>query len=246
MRAPVPAAFPADETSARSHSGISPSTIAYLTSMCAPKAPASRIRSTFSTPKCSISNTAPACKAAFASWIARTSFWVTRMSCSPSCRTKAKVRSSATTRADVIDSCSLIFPSADRTPARNISATTSMMPEPQIPVTPLFRVCCSKSGSSDQRSQPITLNLGSSVPLSIRTRSIAPGAARCPELICAPSKAGPVGLDAASIRCLLPSSSSALVPTSTIRDTSSRSYGASASSTPAASAPTCPAIHGSA
>ena len=35
-----------------------------------------------------------------------------------------------------------------------------------------------KPGSSDQRSEPITLNRGSSVSRSMRTRSIAPGAAR--------------------------------------------------------------------
>ena len=45
-------------------------------------------------------------------------------------------------------------------------------------------------------SQPITLNRGSSVSRSIRTRSIAPGAARWPQAICAPSNAGPVGLRA--------------------------------------------------
>ncbi len=46
----------------------------------------------------------------------------------------------------------------------------------------------------------MTLNRGSRVARSIRTRSIAPGAARWPPLIWAPSKAGPVGLEAASSR----------------------------------------------
>ena len=50
----------------------------------------------------------------------------------------------------------------------------------------------------------------------MRTRSIAPGAARWPELIWAPSKAGPVGLDAASNRRASPSTISAFVPTSTM------------------------------
>jgi hypothetical protein len=45
MRAPVPAALPAEVTLARSQSGIMPSTIAYLTSMWLPKAPASVMRS---------------------------------------------------------------------------------------------------------------------------------------------------------------------------------------------------------
>ena len=61
----------------------------------------------------------------------------------------------------------------------------------------------------------MTRNRGSSVSRSIRTRSIAPGAARWPPLIWAPSKAGPVGLDAASRRSRLPSTISAFVPTST-------------------------------
>ena len=84
----------------------------------------------------------------------------------------------------------------------------------------------------------------SSVSGSIRTRSIAPGAARWPPLIWAPSKAGPVGLDAASRRSLLPNTISALVPTSMIRLTSSSTQGVSASMTAAVSAPTCPAMHG--
>ena len=54
------------------------------------------------------------------------------------------------------------------------------------------RALSSKSGSSDHRSHPITLKRGSRVSASIRTRSMAPGAARWPPEICAPSKAGPV------------------------------------------------------
>ncbi len=63
----------------------------------------------------------------------------------------------------------------------------------------------------------MTLKRGSSVAGSMRTRSIAPGAARWPQLICAPSNAGPVGLEQASSRSRLPSTISALVPTSTSR-----------------------------
>ena len=73
-----------------------------------------------------------------------------------------------------------------------------MIPEPQTPVTPSDAVASAKPGSSDQRSQPITLKRGSSVSRSMRTRSIAPGAARWPQEICAPSKAGPVGEEQAS------------------------------------------------
>jgi len=75
-----------------------------------------------------------------------------------------------------------------------------MMPEPQMPVTPVAAVASAKPGSSDHRSQPITLSRGSSVSGSMRTRSMAPGAARCPQPICAPSNAGPVGLEQASRR----------------------------------------------
>ena len=80
----------------------------------------------------------------------------------------------------------------------------------------------------------------------MRTRSIAPGAARWPHEICAPSNAGPVGLEAASSRSRLPSTISALVPTSTSRFTTSWSCGASLRITPAVSAPTWPAISGNA
>ena len=131
-------------------------------------------------------------------------------------------------------------------PERNISAIASMIPDPQIPVTPMFFVSSSKPGSSDQRSEPMTLIFADSVSGSILTLSIAPGAALCPELICAPSKAGPVGLDAASTLSLLPTIISALVPTSTIKLYFSSSYGFSANITAAASAPTCPARQGSA
>ena len=108
-----------------------------------------------------------------------------------------------------------ITPSWLMMPARYISAITSMIPEPQMPVTPVRATASSKPGSSDHRSEPMTLKRGSSVAGSMRTRSIAPGAARCPQLICAPSNAGPVGLEQASRRVRLPSTISALVPTST-------------------------------
>ena len=78
----------------------------------------------------------------------------------------------------------------------------------------------------------------------MRTRSMAPGAARWPQEICAPSKAGPVGEEAASRRCRLPSTISALVPTSTISVISSGRCGVSESITPAVSAPTWPAMQG--
>ena len=135
-------------------------------------------------------------------------------------------------------------PSGVMTPARYISATTSMMPDPQIPVTPWPDIASTKPASLDHKSLPMDLKRGSSVSRSIRTRSMAPMVARCPLLICAPSKAGPVGLEHTSKRALLASTISALVPTSTTSVMPSPRWGASAKMTPAASAPTWPAIHG--
>ena len=63
-------------------------------------------------------------------------------------------------------------------PAIRISATASMMPEPQMPVMPVCAVTASKPGSVDHRSDPITRNRGILVAGSISTRSMAPGAAR--------------------------------------------------------------------
>ena len=118
------------------------------------------------------------------------------------------------------------------------------MPEPQIPVILRSRVDSLKPASLDQSSDPITLNLGSRVSRSIRTRSIAPAVARCPALISPPSNAGPVGLEQTRSRSLLPRTISAFVPTSTIKLIASSVSGLSARMTPAVSAPTWPAIHG--
>ena len=112
-----------------------------------------------------------------------------------------------------------MIPSAVSRPAKYISAMASTMPLPQMPVTPVPAVAAAKPGASDQSGQPITLKRGRPVARSMRTRSMAPGAARCPPLIWAPSKAGPVGLDAANSRWRSPKTNSALVPTSTIKVT---------------------------
>src|SRR5690606_3058193 len=80
MMAPLPAALPAADTLSRSQAGIRPMTMAYFGSMWLPKAPARRISSTRSTPIRSMSRRVPAYSAAFASWIARTSFWVIEIS----------------------------------------------------------------------------------------------------------------------------------------------------------------------
>ena len=87
--------------------------------------------------------------------------------------------------------------------------------DPQTPVTPVDEVAASKPGSSDHMSMPITFTRGSNVSGSMRTLSIAPGAARWPHVISAPSNAGPVGEEAATRCFLFPSTISALVPTST-------------------------------
>ncbi len=121
-----------------------------------------------------------------------------------------------------------------------------MIPDPQMPVIPVRRTARENVGWSDQNSEPTTRIRGSSVSRSIRTRSIAPGAARCPLEIWAPSKAGPVGDEAASNRSALPSTISALVPTSTSSVSASPWCGPSASTIAAASAPTCPAMQGGA
>ena len=68
-------------------------------------------------------------------------------------------------------------------PARYISANASMMPEPHTPVTPICLVASAKPGSSDHLSLPMTRKRGSSVSGSMRTRSMAPGAARWPQEI---------------------------------------------------------------
>ena len=73
---PCPAAFPAAPTRSSGASGTSPRTSAWSGSIWLPNAPASLTRSTVSTPRWSIRSLAPAYSAAFASWIARTSFWV--------------------------------------------------------------------------------------------------------------------------------------------------------------------------
>ena len=150
------------------------------------------------------------------------------------------MRPSASIREVLAASEPSITPSLVMTPARKSSAIASMMPLPATPVT----AATSKPGSSLHRSSPITRHRGSSVSRSIRTRSIAPGAARCPQEIWAPSNAGPVGLEAASRRSRSPNTISAFVPTSTSSVTGSWSCGASDRIMPAVSAPTWPAMHG--
>src|SRR5665648_587162 len=74
---------------------------------------------------------------------------------------------------------------------------------------------------------------------------MAPGAARIPYLMCAPSSAGPVAQEEEISSCRLPMMSSPFVPMSMISTFSSWLYGASAISTPTLSAPTKPASLGS-
>ena len=181
--------------------------------------------------------------------MARTSAWWIRISGlpdsgSPRCSRYENMRPEASMRGLRFANEPSMTPSERMIPARYMLAITSMMPEPQIPVTSCSPSSLSKPGSSDQRLPPMTLKRGSRVTGSILTRSMAPGAARWPPLIWAPSKAGPVGLEAVSSLSRLPSTISALVPTSMIRLISSESHGVSASRTAEVSAPTWPAMHG--
>ena len=70
----------------------------------------------------------------------------------PSWRTYENVRPSATTRGVRAASAPSTIPSGVMTPARNSSAMTSTIPEPQMPVTPVSAVASAKPGSSDQAS----------------------------------------------------------------------------------------------
>src|SRR5439155_385647 len=90
-----------------------------------------------------------------------------------------------------------------------------LAPERARELDPIDGLDAANPVSSDQRLEPMTRKRGSRVSLSTRTRSIAPGAARWPLEIWAPSKAGPVGDEAASSRSRLPRTISAFVPTST-------------------------------
>ena len=144
------------------------------------------------------------------------------------------------TRGERAAAASLNRPSAVSTPARKSSAMASMMPLPQIPVA-----AGASSPGAIQSGWPMIFQRGSNVAGSMRTRSIAPGAARWPCVICAPSKAGPVGLEQHNTPPLSPRTISALVPTSTISMSSSLACGASASCTATLSAPTWPAMQGS-
>ena len=59
--------------------------------------------------------------------------------------------------------------------------STSMMPEPQMPVTPVARWPRRSRDRRTRASEPMTRKRGSLVTGSISTRSMAPGAARWPE-----------------------------------------------------------------
>ncbi len=225
-----------------------PSTIAYLTSMWLPNAPASRMRSTWSTPMCSISTERPHTrrlgKLYRAYVVLRDAHRRATVRAAeeivgegPSVRVNAGIACGETAVDDAV------VPTA---PARYISAITSMMPEPQIPVTPVAAVAEAKPGSFDQRSQPITCARLERLPIDAHALDRARrGALAAADLAC-PRTRGP-SAEQASRRLWLPRTISAFsVPTSTSSVTSSeRESGCSASTTPAASAPTWPAMHGS-
>ena len=159
----------------------------------------------------------PACSAAFASWIARTSFCVIassarrrrgrRRTCGRRRRRGQRRREGAVDRAvggddpgEVHLGDHLDDPGSADAGARRVSARSRVV-GPQV--------------------GPITGSAARAWRGSMRTRSIAPGAARWPQLICAPSNAGPVGLERGEQPWRLPSTISAFVPTSTSRVMSS-------------------------
>ena len=194
-----------------------------------------------------MSSATPAYSAAFASWMARTSFcviFISRVRRAGSMQhvgegsavlddARGARRQASVEHAVLIDDAGQVHLGDDLDDARAADAGDADRGDGLL-----------EPGSSDHRSEPMTLKRGSSVSRSMRTRSIAPGAARWPQLICAPSKAGPVGLEQATSRSLLPSTISALVPTSTSSVISASRSGRSASTMPAASAPTWPAMQG--
>ena len=121
---------------------------------------------------------------------------------------------------------------------------TSMIPEPQMPVMPVSR----DAGREGRLVRP---GVDADDPEARLERlAVDPdaldGAGRgaLAAQIWAPSKAGPVGLEAASSRRLSPRTISAFVPTSTTSVIRSAWCGSSARITPAVSAPTWPAMHG--
>ena len=87
-----------------------------------------------------MSRRTPAYRAAFASWMARTSFWVMTIRGEPGPpprggRTRTCARRGRS-RGERAASDPSTIPSVVTMPARNISAMTSTMPDPQMPVTP--------------------------------------------------------------------------------------------------------------
>ena len=137
-------------------------------------------------------------------------------------------------------------PSSEMMPARYISATTSMMAEPQMPVTPVAAAAVLEARLVrpfvDADDAVFRLQRDG---IDAHALDRAGCGALAATEISAPSKAGPVGEEAATTRSRLPSTISALVPTSTSSIILSWRCGPSDSVAPAASAPTWPAMQGS-
>ncbi len=138
MRAPAPAALPTEATCAevavRDHAehhrvlGVDVAAEGAGEAGCGRRC---------STPRSSISSATPAYSAAFASWIARTSFCVIFIGTSPRAARKRRCGRRRRSRSLRAASAPSMTPSWLMMPARYISAMTSMMPEPQTPVTPV-------------------------------------------------------------------------------------------------------------
>ena len=92
---------------------------------------------------------------------------------------------------------------------------------------------------------PSPMTCQRSAPPSSQAWSMAPSAPRMPQVIFAPSKAGPAAVEQATRRARLPSTSSPLVPMSIIRVSFSRRSQSPLSRQATVSAPTKPPITGS-
>ena len=153
----------------------------------------------------------PARSAAFPSCTLRTSCWVNTRSrpvrlAIPGTSTASGWRVRSPRRSRGCDSGGANAPSMPTKPAPTSAVTAEITPEPHSPTGRRSR--SPSSGIAAQRIAP---------PGSIQTRSIAPGAARTPQAMCAPSYTGPVAQEVAVSTPFFASTTSPLVPMSTNR-----------------------------
>ncbi len=152
----------------------------------------------------------PARSAALPSCTLRTSFCVSTMSRLVREKGGATSRTSSARPLSPRRTCGFrsggaSAPSGSSRPAPTNAATLEITPEPHRP-TGRGSPPPSDARIADQRMRP---------PCSTHTRSIAPGAARTPQRMCAPSYTGPVAQEVAVSSPSRDSTTSPLVPTST-------------------------------